>query len=225
MKPFKSDNIDLSAEYYYGDSNYVSVGVFHKEVSDFIVTGQAFETITTSAGTLLTDPSAGGAVANFTVARPINGDDASVTGIEAAVQHNFGDTGFGVQINGTLVDGSVKLDPADVSQIFALTGLSNSANLIAYYDKDQFEFRVAYNLRDKFLQSLTQTAGNGVTNVRAFDQIDLSARYRVTDNFDIYVEGLNLGNEKLLKYGRFENHFLYAEDSGRRFNFGTRFNF
>ena len=225
LKPFKSDNIDLSAEYYYGDSNYVSVGVFHKEVSDFIVTGQAFETITTSAGTLLTDPSAGGAVANFTVARPINGDDASVTGIEAAVQHNFGDTGFGVQINGTLVDGSVELDPADVSQIFALTGLSNSANLIAYYDKDQFEFRVAYNLRDKFLQSLTQTAGNGVTNVRAFDQIDLSARYRVTDNFDIYVEGLNLGNEKLLKYGRFENHFLYAEDSGRRFNFGTRFNF
>lgn len=225
LKPFKSDNIDLSAEYYYGDSDYISVGLFHKEVSDFIVTGQAFETITTASGNLLTDPSAGDTVANFTVARPINGDDASVTGIEAAIQHNFGESGFGIQLNGTLVDGSVKLDPGDVSQIFALTGLSNSANAVAYYDKGPIEVRIAYNWRDKFLQSLTQTAGNGVTNVRAFDQLDLSARYRITDNFDVYLEGLNLGNEKLLKYGRFENHFLYAEDSGRRINFGTRFNF
>lgn len=225
LKPFKSDNIDLSAEYYYGDSDYISVGLFHKEVSDFIVTGQAFETITTASGNLLTDPSAGDAIANFTVARPINGDDASVTGIEAAIQHNFGESGFGIQLNGTLVDGSVKLDPGDVSQIFALTGLSNSANAVAYYDKGPIEVRVAYNWRDRFLQSLTQTAGNGVTNVRAFDQLDLSARYRITDNFDVYLEGLNLGNEKLLKYGRFENHFLYAEDSGRRINFGTRFNF
>jgi TonB-dependent receptor len=189
------------------------------------VTGQASETINTADGSLLTDPSAGNSVANFTVARPINGDDASVTGVEAAIQHNFGDTGFGIQLNGTLVDGSVKLDPGDVSQIFALTGLSNSANAVAYYDKGPVEIRVAYNWRDKFLQSLSQTAGNGVTNVRAFDQIDLSARYRVTDNIEIYVEGLNLANEKLLKYGRFENHFLYAEDSGRRFNVGSRFSF
>ena len=225
LKPFKSDNIDLSAEYYYGESNYVSVGLFHKEVNDFIVTGQVFETITTADGSLLTDPSAGDIVASFTVARPINGDDASVTGIEAAIQHNFSDTGFGIQLNGTLVDGSVELDPGDVSQIFALTGLSNSANAVAYYDKGPVEVRVAYNWRDKFLQSLSQTAGNGVTNVRSFDQIDLSARYRINDNFDVFVEGLNLANEKLLKFGRFENHFLYAEDSGRRINFGTRFNF
>ena len=225
LKPFKSDNIDLSAEYYYGDANYISLGVFHKEVSDFIVTGQASETIETAGGGLLTDPSAGGAVANFTVARPINGDDASVTGIEAAIQHGFGDSGFGIQLNGTLVDGSVELDPADVTQIFALTGLSNSANAVGYYDKGPIEVRVAYNWRDKFLQSLSQVQGNGVTNVRAFDQVDFSAKYRINENFEVYAEGINLLNEKLLKYGRFTNHFLYAEDSGRRFNVGTRFNF
>ena len=225
LKPFRSDNIDFSAEYYYGESNYVSVGLFHKEVNDFIVTGQVLETVSTADGSLLTDPSAGDTVARFTVARPINGDDASVTGLEAAIQHNFSDTGFGIQLNGTLVNGSVKLDPGDVSQIFALTGLSNSANAVAYYDKGPVEVRIAYNWRDKFLQSLLQTAGNGVTNVRSFDQVDFSARYRVNDNFEVFVEGLNLANEKLLKFGRFENHFLYAEDSGRRLNVGTRFNF
>jgi len=225
LKPFKSDNIDLSAEYYYGDSDYFSIGLFHKEVSNFIVTGQASETVATANGSPLTDPSAGGAVANFTVARPINGDEASVTGIEAALQHNFGESGFGIQLNGTLVDGSVELDPSDVTQIFALTGLSNSANAVAFYDKGPIEVRLAYNWRDKFLQSLSQVAGNGVTNVRAYDQIDFSARYNIADNFSVYVEGINLGNEKLIRYGRFENHHLLAEDSGRRFNFGTRFNF
>ncbi len=181
LQPFKSDNIDLSAEYYYGDSDYISIGLFHKEVSNFIVTGQGSETITTANGSLLTDPSAGNAVANFTVARPINGDDASVTGIEAAIQHNFGDTGFGIQLNGTYVDGSVELDPSDVTQIFALTGLSNSANAVVFYDKGPIEVRAAWNWRDGFLQSLSQTAGNGVTNVRAYDQIDVSARYSISE--------------------------------------------
>lgn len=236
LKPFKSDNIDLSAEYYYGDENYFSIGVFHKEVSNFIVTGQGSETITTTGGTPLLDPSTDprcmigvacdfGDVAQFTVARPINGDDAAVTGIEVALQHAFGDSGFGIQLNGTWVDGSVKLDPADLSQIFALTGLSNSANAVGYYDKGPIELRVAWNWRDKFLQSLSQIQGNGVTNVAAYQQIDFSAKYSINENIDVYAEGINLTNEIQQKYGRFRNHFLSAEDSGRRLNVGARFTF
>ena len=34
--PFKSKNIDLSAEWYYGRESYISVGYFHKDVSNFI---------------------------------------------------------------------------------------------------------------------------------------------------------------------------------------------
>lgn len=39
LLPFKSKNIDLSAEWYYGPSSYVSVGYFRKKVSRFIVDG------------------------------------------------------------------------------------------------------------------------------------------------------------------------------------------
>jgi TonB-dependent receptor len=38
LKPFSSDNIDFSVEYYYGDASYVSVGWFNKEVENFLAT-------------------------------------------------------------------------------------------------------------------------------------------------------------------------------------------
>ena len=40
LLPFKSKNIDLSAEWYYGPESYVSVGYFHKNVSNFLSTTQ-----------------------------------------------------------------------------------------------------------------------------------------------------------------------------------------
>jgi TonB-dependent receptor len=38
LLPYKSKNIDLSAEWYYGALSYLSVGYFHKDVSNFIST-------------------------------------------------------------------------------------------------------------------------------------------------------------------------------------------
>ena len=38
LLPYKSKNIDLSAEWYYGRDSYLSVGYFHKNVSNFIST-------------------------------------------------------------------------------------------------------------------------------------------------------------------------------------------
>ncbi|WP_033538437.1 MULTISPECIES: TonB-dependent receptor [Shewanella] len=37
LKPFSSNNIDLSLEYYYDDASYVSVGYFNKEVENFLM--------------------------------------------------------------------------------------------------------------------------------------------------------------------------------------------
>ncbi|MBI0476443.1 TonB-dependent receptor [Sphingomonas sp. MA1305] len=43
--PYKSKNIDLSAEWYYGRENYISVGYFHKDVSNYIGSTQINTTI------------------------------------------------------------------------------------------------------------------------------------------------------------------------------------
>ncbi|MBR9911449.1 MAG: TonB-dependent receptor [Gammaproteobacteria bacterium] len=234
LVPFKADNLDLSLEWYYGEVSYVSLGYFQKNVSNFIVNTTEDRTFVVSDGSLLTDPSTGtdvsapdaaDEVAVFTVTLPNNGESAEVTGWEFAVQHNFGETGFGVIFNATIVDSDSDLDPADVTQKFAVTGLSDSLNLVGYYEKGPFQARLAFNQRDKFLQSLTQTNGDGVVFVDDYEQLDFSTSYDITDNLTVFFEAINLTEEVVTKHGRFANQFLDAEDAGRRFSAGIRGSF
>ena len=87
--------------------------------------------------------------------RPVNNKDAKIHGWELGGQHFFGETGFGVQANYTIVEGDVAFNDAgdpNVNQ-FALLGLSDSANLVLMYEKFGFSVRLAYNWRDEFLQN------------------------------------------------------------------------
>ena len=228
LSPFRSNNLDLSFEYYYGQADYASVGWFYKTVSNFIVLNQTTGTVKNSVGGPLIDPGTG-LPAQFTITAPVNGPTAVVNGVEAAIQHSFWDTGFGVQLNGTYAHSDKTLNPADLTNKFALTGLSNSANAVAFYDKHGFELRTAVNWRDHFLQYLAPPplngAGQAVTQVRARYQMDASAIYHINENFGVFVEGENLTNQYLLKYAYYQNQFLSAEDSGRRWKVGFRASF
>jgi len=111
-------------------------------VSNFIVLNQSTGTVKDSSGSPLLDP-ASGSPAQFTITAPANGQTAVVTGLEAAFQHSLWDSGFGVQLNGTYAHSDKQLNPADLTNKFALTGLSNSANAVLFYDKNGFEARAA----------------------------------------------------------------------------------
>lgn len=233
LEPFESDNFDLSVEWYYDIASYASIGYFRKHVSNFIVNSQEDRTFTLSDGSLLTDPSTGtdssgpdgaDSVAVFTNTLPNNGENAIVDGFELAWQHSF-DSGFGVLANATLVDSDAKLDPYNINQVFALTGLSDSYNLVGFYENDDFMIRLAYNWRGEFVQSLTQSQGDGPTIVEDYQQLDLSASYELSDSLGFFFEGINLTEEYVHKRGRFSNHMLLVEDSGRRWAFGVRGSF
>lgn len=228
LEPFKSNNLDISTEYYYGKINYVSLGGYLKNVSNFIVLNQSTGTVVNAAGTPLLDP-ATGTPAQFAITAPVNGQNATVLGLEAAWQQSIGETGFGFQLNGTLVHSNRKLDTQNLANKFALTGLSNSANAVLFYDKNGLEARVAYNWRDHFVQYLAPPplngAGQAVTQVRAYSQIDASVTYHFTPRVAVFVEGANLANSYNRKYAYYTDQFLFAEDSGRRFKIGTRVNF
>ena len=121
---------------------------------------------------------------------PVNQKDANVYGWEFNIQHNFGETGFGVIANYTrawsdvgyvaiptttpcpegLIDTSAK---CMISQ-FALSGLSDSANFIAFYDKDGLNARIAYNWRDDFF------AGDGQDQGGFYDDDGRSAKLATT---------------------------------------------
>ncbi|MYJ76149.1 MAG: TonB-dependent receptor [Gammaproteobacteria bacterium] len=163
--------------------------------------------------------------APFNLTIPINIEQATMKGWELVAQHNFGETGFGFIANATIVDADVGYDNFSLAQQFVLTGLSDSANLIAFYDKDGISVRLAYNWRDDFLAGTGQNnVGAGPpTHVAAYQQVDLSASYWINDSMQVYVDMLNVTDETTHVYGRDRLQTLFAGQSGPRYNIGFRY--
>lgn len=166
-------------------------------------------------------------VSPFNLTVPVNIEEATMTGWEFVIQHNFGDSGFGMILNATLAEADVGYDNFSLAQQFVLTGLSDSANAIAFYDKDGIAVRVAYNWRDEFLAGTGQNnVGAGPpTNVAAYQQLDLSASYWVTDEVQVYLDALNVTDETTHVFGRSDIQTLFAAQLGARYNLGVRYKF
>jgi len=230
LMPYLSDSADLSAEWYYQQNSYVTFAVFNKNVTNFIVQGTKQGTIATPAGTPVIDPTTG-APGIFTISANVNGPTANVYGAEFAVQHVFDDSGFGVQANATVVGTNKPYDPTNITiSGFAVTGLADSANIVAFYDKDGFQARVAANWRDAYLQQFGQAQngskfGTEPTFVNASTQIDFSTSYDITDQFNVYFTAQNLNDATYSTHGRFGDQPLDIVDYGRRFTIGLHFKY
>tara|TARA_Y100001934_G_scaffold71276_1_gene88563 strand:- start:669 stop:3722 length:3054 start_codon:yes stop_codon:yes gene_type:complete len=287
LLPLESDNFDVSAEWYFEENSYASVGFFEKRVANFIGTGQEDRTFfgildqtngpraiaaaealrergfavddtslfammvlleqpeafpngaddyTGSAEQLLQlgetpgwdiVPEAGDPEMVFRTSLPQNNKEAKLYGAELALQHFFGDTGFGFQANYTLVRGDIGFDNTgspDVSQ-FALAGLSDTANFVFIYDKDGLTARVAYNWRDEYLNRINYRGSNNPTYVESYAQIDANVSYEVNEQLTVFVEGINITGEDRREHGRTRNQLWYLEDLGARYQLGVRYNF
>lgn len=230
LKPFQSENWDISYEWYYNDANLFSFAVFSKEVDDFIVTLTGDETydMTDRTGpdfacTTCTDQSdaeLNGSSEVYTVSRPQNGESATVTGYEIGVTHMF-ENGFGFIANATVVDSDISVD-GDTSQTFALEGLGDSQNLVLFYEQDNWQARVAFNNREGFLRLVDNGFNGEPVNVETYGQWDISASYDINENFTIFAEGINITEEELVQTGRFANQIYSVEDNGSRYAFGIR---
>ena len=225
LLPFEAINTDFAIEHYYQESSYVSAGYFRKTVDNFIVNES-----NTQAFNNVTDPSTGDdpnavddadALALFTVISPNNGESATVEGVEIAMQHFFGESGWGLQANASFVDSNAELDAANVRSTFALTGLSGAKNVVLFYEKDALQWRVAWNQREGFLQSLNQTQSTEPTFVSPYQQWDMSLSYQISPRVAISFEGINITNETVHKRGRFSNHLLLVQDAGARYALGV----
>ena len=230
LKPFQSENWDISYEWYYNDANLFSFAVFSKEVDDFIVTLTGDETydMTDRTGpdfacttcTDQTDAELNGSSEVYTVSRPQNGESATVTGYEIGVTHMF-ENGFGFIANATVVDSDISVD-GDTSQTFALEGLGDSQNLVLFYEQDNWQVRVAFNNREGFLRLVDNGFNGEPVNVETYGQWDISASYDINENFTIFAEGINITEEELVQTGRFANQIYSVEDNGSRYAFGIR---
>ncbi|MGK6321977.1 TonB-dependent receptor [Sphingomonas sp. DT-51] len=297
LLPLLSDNFDVSLEWYYKPSSFVSIGFFDKRVANFLGTGVINQNLFG-----LRDPSSGAAgsrsgtaaaflrssgydlsdvnlftysallvqnngnqaaattqfnanyvpgsglqqtfvdqvlsqidissdandpLFNFSVSQPINNREGKIHGFELAWTNFFGDTGFGFAGSFTKVSGDVNVDPyADPTvNIFALTGLGNSANATAIYDKNGISARLAYNWRDKYLAATNQGGNRNPLFVAPFGTLDVNISYDLNDTIAVTLEGINLTSESVKTYGRTERNLVLAQELKPRFLLGARYRF
>jgi len=174
-------------------------------------------------------PTANDPLITWDISRPFNSDDTkTVDGLEVAFQHLFGETGFGLGLNATVVDGDVTFDINSLDQQTPLTGLSDSANLQAFYEKDGLSIKVTYAWRDKYLVGVGQDQGSSDAPpqfAKEFGQWDVSINYDLNENLTVFFDGINLNNETEQLYGRYEEQFLTARQYGPRYVLGARYSF
>lgn len=233
LKPYTSNNFDLSLEWYPTATTTLSAAVYYKNIQDFIVQTRSAENFTiANAGNLpIGNGITGPTTATFNVRRPRNAESANVRGLELNLVHSFDYLpspldGFGVALNATFVSSNAEFDQASTGTSFAVEGLGNSYNATAFYEKDGFSARVAWNRRGRFLEALV-TPGQGGDPVfrRAYEQVDMRASYDVTEFAQIFVEGTNVFNARNITTGRFDNQVLDYIDTGARYGAGVRVSF
>jgi TonB-dependent receptor len=213
LAPFESKNLDLALEWYYEEGSYAAVAMFKKDVDGYLATEEVDEKVTVPNGTY-----------DYRISRPVNSDQADIEGYEIAVQHMFTNLpepldGLGVIVNKTFVDSESTAD--DPSQPLPLVGLGDASNLILFYEKDDYQFRIAYNKRDRFMQSKPQSWRDG-HYVNDYAQVDISGSYDVNENLTVFFEGINITNELTVKTAQYSNQILEVTETGPRYALGIR---
>jgi len=177
-------------------------------------------------GTIVGQP--GDPVANFQITVPANTQSNSLKGFELNVQHAFGNSGFGVAANYTKVKSGLKYDNASFAQQYALVGLSDSANLVGFYEDAKFSVRVAYNWRDKFLAAVNdgnQLGRSAPIFTEPYSQVDISLGYNFSEKLSMQAEVINVGDSILRQHGRTSEEVYSVTQTGRRYMLGLRYKF
>jgi iron complex outermembrane receptor protein len=194
LEPMKATQFDLGVEYYYGDGNLVSATLFTKDLENFVV---GSEPEIKSIGVLNNDYDP--AIDSWIVDSFENAGGGTITGVELQLNHAW-DNGFGVNVNYTYADGSA---PAEVytDNLSQFTESSeHTANLVGYWENDDFSARAAYNWRSEYMiREFGKYYGNRMHD--DFGTLDLTFGWSATENIAVRLEVVNLLEEDDVQYG------------------------
>ena len=180
LKPVKSNNFDLSGEWYFSKVGFLTATAFHRDFNGYVQ--PSVENVNYFGDV-------------YRVTRPGNTGDGSLKGFELGYQQFFDFLpgvlkGLGLQANYTYMDGDTT--NLDTGVKVSITGLSKqSYNIVGLYVHGPLSARLAYNWRDDFLDVRNIAAGYDL-HVDTTKQLDGQISYKVNDKFTISLEGVNL---------------------------------
>ncbi len=206
-------NFDLSYEYYIGDATFFGLGAFYKKLDNAIVEIEA------------TDTEFRGQTWDEVVTYE-NTDSVDLLGMELSFQTAW-DNGLIFVANYTHTDGDMDL-PADSTAgertvpFFKQT--EQAANVSIGYDKNGWDVRLAGNYRGEYLDEL---GGEALSDryTDAHFQIDLTARYELSESLTLTAEAINLNDEPEYYYFGNSSRLSQYDEYGTTYGIGIRYTF
>jgi len=234
LNPYLSDQIDLTAEWYYKEDSMVALNFFHKQLTGF-VENRTETAVFSDTGININDLDPNIFVdltpdTLITLARTVNSDELrEIKGMEFVLQHPLDNIleGLGFYGNYSYIHSSdVTLSSGSTEVVTTIAGLSpHLLNLVLYYESDLFSIRGSYNWRDSFPTSTgLQGTQTDIRTREAVGQYDLSVQIPLPrfDDLQLTLEGINLNNVKEYEYfGVPERNFRFA-GTGRQYFIGLR---
>ncbi len=219
LKPQMSHNYDLSAEYYFEPVGVFSVGVFRKEIRDYVVT-RTFTVTGSEYGLNLSQY-----VGYIGTTRTNTG-----TGIVKGAEFNYSEQlsflpglfrGFGIMGNWTVLTSEGDYNGIVTTKLpikNTLIGLRpHSGNFGLTYTYGRWDLRLMCNYASAYLSSLNTGDPGSSEFIGERKQWDGFARFNVTRNFNLFVDVINLNRENR---GRYQG--LYREDRRNQTNLFPR---
>ncbi|WP_416907422.1 MAG: TonB-dependent receptor [Polymorphobacter sp.] len=225
--PEKAVGIDAYLEWYMANRGFLSVGVYYKKIRDVLFG------FTQPFGN--TDFDEGGFErSTYLITTEVNGGEGEIKGIELAYSQPFGDIlasigapewiqGFGFQGNITINDSTATTPDGRQVQLPDASDLNYNASL--YYEQYGLSLRASWQYRSDYLFGLGTEAQGGDGFWQSVGRLDISARYAVSPQFELFFDGTNLLDEPGRRYRGIPIRVLEYEKFGARFMAGARVNF
>jgi TonB-dependent receptor len=221
IKPTHSHNIDLSLEDYLPHAGIVSVGVFYKDLKDYIV----------PAATQMTFPNSG-LFAGFTGPIKVltfeNGSAARLIGSEFDYHSQFVDlpglwSGFGVDVNGTWISSRIEIRPGSFTQLPSTARQTGNATL--FYEREHVvDVRVGANFISRSLFAIGGSPATDIYSESRFS-VDFGSRYFITNTLSAYLNVKNLTNTPLKYSEGTSNRPIQRETYRQTLQFGLNATF
>ncbi|MEH6680696.1 MAG: TonB-dependent receptor [Sediminicola sp.] len=221
LDPTTSMNFDVMAEHYFESVGLLSGGLFYKGIQDFVY---RFISITD-------DESFGPGTDGFELSRPLNGDKASVFGLELGFQRQLDflpgfAKNFSIYTNYTYLsstaDGIRNEDGEERTDLDLPNTAPNMFNGSLGYADKHFSARLSANFSDSYIDEI----GSESFFDRYYDTqffLDFNASYAITNNLRIYADLNNITNQPLRFYQGISERTQQVEFYDRRLTVGIKY--
>jgi len=222
LKPATANSFDVTLEKYLSNAGIISLGLFYKDFTDYIVPVTLFNTVIPGATPFPGSPNGGYKLTNFH-----NVSSSYSRGIELNFDHRFRElpgvfSGLGLAANFTYVDSHIEIRPGEFSQLPSASAYTYNAAI--FYEKGPINLRLAaYSTSADLFGIGTDKTSDVYNSTRT--SMDFGASYKLGKHWTSYFNAKNLLNTPHAFYQGTPDRPIQREFYNESYQLGLRFEY